>query len=56
MALKVECHSETATSRSPATVKVFEDGKLIEEVIATVEHEKGADGDFYPVIKLSKMS
>ncbi|MBX4216036.1 hypothetical protein KW797_03740 [Candidatus Parcubacteria bacterium] len=54
MAVEVRCHSEISTSRDSAKVEVYEDGKLVATVTAAIAPEKGADGGYYDVVKLTK--
>lgn len=43
---------EYGISYQPARVLVFEDDVLVGEVIAFVEHKKGADGGMFPCVTL----
>ena len=52
MAIRVETKSEIAIYSEPATVKVFDGEKLVAEVTAIIQHEQGADGGYYNVVKL----
>ena len=54
MSVRVEVNSEIGTSRDPAKVSVYEDDRLIAEIIAKIEHKQGADGGWYPCVTLKK--
>ena len=54
MAIEVKTESEGGCSDRPARVLVYEDGKLVAEVIATVELKPGADGGRYHCVTLKK--
>ena len=54
MAVRVEVKSETGTSRDPAKVLVYEDDRLVTEVVAKVEMKQGADGGWYYCVTLKK--
>ena len=54
MAVKVEVRSEIGTSREPAKVLVYEDDRLVAEVIAEVELKQGADSGWYHCVTLKK--
>lgn len=54
MAIRIECNSEVATSSKPATVRIYESERLVAEVTAAIQQEKGADGGYYDVVKLTK--
>lgn len=54
MAVRVELKSQIGTSWDPAKVLVYEDDRLVAEVIADIEHKMGADGNFYPCVTLVK--
>lgn len=54
MAIRVEIRSGVATSDKPATVLVYEDDRLIAQVVAEIEHLPGADGGHYPCVILKK--
>lgn len=54
MAIRVEVKSESAISRDPAKVSVYEDDRLVAEVIGEVEFKLGADGGWYPCVALKK--
>jgi len=54
MGVEVKVISEMATSRNPARVLVYKDGQLIEEVVASVKPERGADGGYYFCVKFEK--
>ena len=56
MSVRVEIKSEVATSSDPAKVSVYEDNRLVAEVIAEVEQKQGADGGYYPCVTLKKQS
>ncbi len=53
--IRVEIESEGGCSRAPASVKVYDDDKLIMEVIAKIEPQKGADGGWYNCVTLEKV-
>lgn len=52
--VRVETRSETGTSSDHAYVRVYEDDRLVVEVIATVELMQGADGGYYHCVELKK--
>ncbi len=54
MNIKVEIESETAISDRPARMLVYEDDRLIAEVIAKIELKQGADGGYYNCVILEK--
>lgn len=54
MAVRVEVKSEIATSSEPAKVIVYEDGRLVAEIVAEVELKQGADGGYYHCVTLKK--
>ena len=55
MAVKVEVKSESGTSRDPAKILVYEDDRLVAEVVAEVELKQGADGGLYHCVTLKKI-
>ena len=54
MVVRVEVESEIGTSRDPAKVLVYEDDRLVAEVIAEVELKQGANGGYYHCVTLQK--
>ena len=54
MAVKVEVKSEIGTSYDPAKVLVYEDNRLVAEVVAKIELKQGADGGWYHCVTLKK--
>ena len=52
--IKIDCQSEIGTSSNPARVLIYDDGKLIAEVVASIEPKQGADGGYYRCITLTK--
>ena len=54
MAVRVEVKSEIGTSCDPAKVLVYEDDRLVAEVIAEVELKQGANGGYYHCVTLKK--
>lgn len=52
--IRVEVESEEGCSERPASVRVFENNKLIVEVTATTELKPGADSNLYPCVTLTK--
>lgn len=52
MAIRVEVRSEVGTSRDPAKVLVYEDNRLVAEVIVEVELKQGADDGYYHCVTL----
>lgn len=50
--VRIECKSENALSRGHATVVIYENNRIIAEVIAKVEMKQGADGGEYPCVTL----
>ena len=54
MAVRVEVKSEIGISRDPAKVLVYEDDRLVAEVIAEVELKQGANGGYYHCVTLKK--
>lgn len=54
MAVRVEIVSEEGTSPDPARVLIYENDRLITEVIAAVEPKQGADGGYYPCVTLTQ--
>lgn len=54
MPVKVEIKSEIGTSHDPAKVLVYEDDRLVAEVIGVVELKPGADGGYYHCVTLKK--
>lgn len=52
MAVIVKIQSEYGTSRDPAKVLVYENDRLVAEVIAEVELKQGADGGWYHCVTL----
>jgi len=54
MAVRIETKSEAGTSREPAKVSVYEDDRLVAEVIAEIELKQGADGGWYHCVTLKK--
>ncbi len=54
MTVRIETKSETGTSHEPAKVSVYEDGRLVAEVVAEVELKQGANGGWYRCVTLKK--
>ena len=54
MVVKVEVKSEIGTSSDPAKVLVYEDDRLVTEVVAEIELKQGADGGWYHCVTLKK--
>lgn len=54
MSIRVDIKSEAGTSRDPAKVSVYENDRLVAEVIAEVELQQGADGGWYHCVTLKK--
>lgn len=54
MAVRVEVKSEIGTSRDPAKVLIYEDDRLVTEVVAVVELKQGVDGGWYHCVTLKK--
>lgn len=54
MAVRVEIKSEIGTSRDPAKVSIYENDRLLAEVIAEIELKQGADGGWYHCVTLRK--
>ena len=52
MKIKIELKQESLISGEPGRVLVYSGEKLIKEIVATTESEQGADGKFYPCVKL----
>ena len=52
--VRVEIESESATSSRPARVLVYEDDRLVSEVIAEIELKIGADGGWYHCVAFKK--
>ena len=52
MAIRVELESQKGTSNEPARVLIYENDKLIAEIIAKVEMKLGADYGKYPCVEL----
>lgn len=52
--VRVELEQEIGISHRPARVLVYENDKLVEEVIARVEPKQGADGGWYHCVVLKK--
>lgn len=55
MAIEVKIKDEYATSSEPASIEIFEDGKLVKKIIAEVKKGKGGDGGQYPVVKFREI-
>lgn len=54
MAIKIKINSEIGTSRDPAKISIYENGRLVAEVIAKVELKQDADGGWYHCVLLEK--
>jgi len=54
MTVKVEVKSESGTSSEPAKVLVYEDDRLVAEVLAEVKLKQGADSGWYHCVTLKK--
>ncbi len=54
MPVTVEIESEEALSKKPARVLVCENGKVVKEIIAKIEYNKGADSRYYPCVILEE--
>lgn len=54
MAIRVEIKSETGTSETPAKVSVYENDRLVIEVIASIKLQQGGDGGWYQCVTLKK--
>jgi len=54
MAIRVEIVSESGTSLDPAKVFVYENDRLVAEVVAEIELKQGADGGLYSCVTLKK--
>lgn len=52
--IRVEIEQEIVTSNRPARVLVYDDDKLVSEIIAKIEYQEGADGGFYSCVTLQK--
>lgn len=52
--VRIELKSQVGTSHDPATVRVYVGEKLISEVVASIEQQKGADGGLYPCVTLKE--
>ncbi len=52
--IRVEIESERATSRDPARVLIYENDKLVTEIIAENHLQEGADGGLYNCVTLKK--
>lgn len=52
MAVRVEVESERVFSSDPARVRVFEDDRLVAEIVAKIELKQGADGGYYRCVDL----
>lgn len=52
--IRVEIKSQVGTSHDPALVLVYFGDRLITTVTAHIEYEQGADGGYYPCVKLKK--
>ncbi len=52
--VRVEIESEVATSDHPGRILVYDNDKLVAEIIATVELKPGADGGLYNCVTLKK--
>lgn len=53
--VRIELKSEATISRDPARVFVYIGNQLVAEVRAHIEQEQGADGGYYPVVKLKNV-
>jgi hypothetical protein len=52
--VRVEVRSEVGTSNEPAKVLIYDDERLVAEVVAKVELKQGADGGWYNCVTLQK--
>mgnify|MGYP001608737053 FL=1 len=50
--IRIVTESETGTSRNPARVLIYEEDKLVAEVVARTSLQQGADGGYYDCIIL----
>ena len=56
MAVRVEVQSEAGTSRNPAKVLVYEDDRLVAEVVAVAESKLSADGRWHHCVTLRNLN
>jgi hypothetical protein len=54
MAIRVEIESEKVILGEKAHVFVYDDDRLVTEVIGEVVSQQGADGGWYPSVSLTK--
>ena len=54
MSIRVEIESEDNISNRPARVVVYENDRVVQEVIAEVNLKPGADGGWYHCVTLKK--
>lgn len=54
MAIRVEVRSEIGISLDPAKVSIYENDRLVAEVIAEVGLKQGADGGWYHCVIFKK--
>lgn len=52
MAVRVQVESEGVISGKPAKMLVYENDRLVTEVIAKIEYKQGADDGYYPCVSL----
>ena len=53
--VKVVMIQGRGTSHDPAIVEIYEDDKLVKKISADVKDEEGADGGYYPTVKLAEV-
>ena len=54
MAIRVEIQNEAVILGHQARVLIFEDDKLVAEVVAKIEPQIGADDNYYPGVTLER--
>jgi hypothetical protein len=50
--VRIEIRDEAGCISEPARVRVYEDERLVAEIIGKVEPKEGADGGLYPCVTL----
>ncbi|MEK7151717.1 MAG: hypothetical protein AAB784_03335 [Patescibacteria group bacterium] len=54
--IRVEIAQELAIGITPAYVLIYNNDELVTTIVAEIEQEKGADGKYYPCVKLKEIT
>lgn len=52
MPIRIALKSEVPALSEPAVIRVYDNEKLVAEVLAQIENKPGADGGMYPCVTL----